>query len=290
MSIARVFITKTKMTPDDPLAFVNTPPPRLILQDIKEVHISVTFTWDLQRAEGLEKDWRMVGVPVKVGGPALGQPGGEFVPGMYVKQGYTITSRGCPNRCWFCSVHTREGGLRELPISEGWNVLDDNLLACSDEHVEAVFQMLSRQPRRAEFTGGLEARILKPWHAARLREIKARRMYFAYDTPNDYEPLMEAGKIMRAEGHKVSSHSMACYVLIGQEGDTFERAEKRLEDTVRAGFVPYAMLYRGQDGARDPQWSSFQREWLRPKIVGTKMREIWGTTPYAAVQICATGD
>ena len=61
-----------------------------------------------------------LGVPVHMGGPAFNMPGGDFVPGMYLKKGYVITSRGCPNRCWFCSVPRREGGrLRELPITEG---------------------------------------------------------------------------------------------------------------------------------------------------------------------------
>jgi hypothetical protein len=99
-------------------------------------------------------------------------------------------------------------------------------------------------------------------------------MYFAYDTPDDYEPLVQAGKIMRQEGHRFESHSMACYCLIGYKGDTFVKAEKRLVDTVKAGFMPYAMLYRGPDGAKDAVWGKFQREWLRPEILGTKVREI----------------
>lgn len=233
------------------------------------------FTWDMQKAEWLAKQWEQVGVPVKMGGPAFNQPGGEFVPGMYVKEGATITSRGCPNHCWFCAVPKRERGLRELPIHDGWNILDDNILACSDEHVEAVFKMLERQPHAAEFTGGLEAKILKPWHAKRLREIKANRMYFAYDTPDDYEPLMQAGKIMMQEGHSPLGHRMCCYVLIGYRGDTFEKAERRLMDAMIAGFLPYAMLYRDEKGERDPDWMRFQREWLRPAITGSKMREIW---------------
>ena len=49
---------------------------------------------------------------------------------MYMKPGYVITSRGCPNRCWFCAVPKREGyQLRELPVTDGWIVADDNLLA-----------------------------------------------------------------------------------------------------------------------------------------------------------------
>lgn len=270
-AIARVFPSRTSMTPVDELAFTDMQPP-FYLRDLDAVHISIAFTWDLPKAEQMAEAWRVLGVPVLMGGPAFNLPSGEFVPGLYVKEGMTITSRGCPKSCWFCSVPKREGKLRELQIHDGWNVLDDCLLGCSDSHVEAVFSMLARQPRLSEFTGGLEPSFLKPWHAARLREIKTRRMYFAYDTPDDYEPLVQAGRIMQQEGHKFSNHSMACYVLIGYPKDTMVAAEKRLTDTIRAGFMPFAMLYRGPDGAKDPVWGRFQREWLRPEILGAKVR------------------
>ena len=276
MPIARIFVSKTSMTPEDAYVYINCPPPLLALpEDITEAHISVTFTWDKPRAEWLAEQWRVLGVPVHIGGPAYGEKSGAFTPGVYVRRGMTITSRGCPNRCWFCNVPGREGGLTELPIQDGWNVLDDNLLACSDEHVRRVFDMLSRQEQKAEFTGGLEARILKLWHAAALAKLKPKRMYFAYDTPDDYEPMVQAGEMLRNAGISVGSHAMRCYVLIGYRGDTFERAENRLTDTIKAGFMPYAMLYRGEDGSRNCHWMRFQREWLRPAIVGTKMRKIW---------------
>jgi radical SAM superfamily enzyme YgiQ (UPF0313 family) len=113
--------------------------------------------------EKLEKAWRNV-APVTVGGPAFDEPGGEFVPGMYLKPGYVITSRGCPNNCWFCQVPKREGGvIRELEIKDGNNILDDNLLACSEDHIRKVFDMLKKQKYgRPFFTGGLEAARLKP--------------------------------------------------------------------------------------------------------------------------------
>lgn len=274
--IARVFPRRTNATPEDDLVFVGCQPPMLALPEIDEAHVSVAFTWDLPAAYRLAEEWLAVGVPVKVGGPALNEPGGEFVPGRYLKQGYVITSRGCPNRCWFCSVPKREGGtIRELPITEGWNLLDDNLLACSDEHINAVFDMLDGQRRRPEFTGGLEAKMLKRWHVDRLAQIKARRMYFAYDTPDDYEPLVAAGKMLRDAGFSINSHAMDCYVLIGYPNDTMSKAERRLTDTIKAGFCPYAMLYRDAEGVTDIEWRRFQREWLLPRIVGTKMREIW---------------
>ena len=95
MRIVRVFPRRTKATPDDVLAFT-TPPPKG-LTDIDEVHVSVVFSYDMQKAEQLAEAWRYVGVPVKMGGPAFNEPGKDFVPGLYLKQGYVITSRGCYN-------------------------------------------------------------------------------------------------------------------------------------------------------------------------------------------------
>lgn len=273
--IARVFPRKTNATPDDNLVFFG-PPPMLTLPEIDEVHISVTFTYDKKLAEELAEDWKWVGVPVKVGGPAYDDPAeGDFVPGRYLKKGYVITSRGCNNHCWFCSAWRREGKLRELPITPGWNVLDNNLLQCSERHIRDVFYMLSQQKEHPAFTGGLEAKQLQPWHCDLLREVKPKRMYFAYDTPDDYEPLVEAGKMLRAAGITPQSHVAACYNLIGYKGDSFEKAQKRMEQTIRAGFMPYAMLFRDASGKVDAEWARFQREWLMPAIVSHRFGEVW---------------
>ena len=270
--IARVFSRRTKATPDDELAFTLFPKKKDI-PEVDEVHISVAFTYDLPKAETQEKEWRRLGVPVTIGGPALGQPGGDFIPGMYLKKGYVITSRGCNNHCWFCGVPAREGGLRELPVTEGWNVVDDNLLACSEQHIRQVFAMLKTQPERPIFTGGLEAGLLKSWHVELLREVKTKRMYFAYDTPGDYEPLIQAGRLLRDGGFTKASHSAKCYVLIGYPGDTQTRAETRLRQAWDAGFLPFAMLYRDDGGEVNTAWSRFQRAWVRPEIVVSKLKE-----------------
>ena len=270
---ARVFPRKTKASPDDGLAFFTPPPSELT--EIDEVHVSVTFSYDMPKATYLAESWMKTGLTVHMGGPAFSTPGGDFIPGMYLKQGYIITSRGCTNRCWFCSVPAREGyHLRELPITEGWNILDDNLFACSEQHIKAVFDMLSRQPEKPIFTGGLEAKLFEPWHVDLLRESKTKRFYCAYDTLEDYEPLVVTGKLIQAGGITRQSHKACCYVLIGYHGDNFVAAEKRLLDTWAAGFVPYAMLYRNVDGQTDSEWRKFQRLWVRPQILFSRLKEI----------------
>jgi len=262
MNIARVFPRRTKATPTDPLAFIGEPG---FFDEPDAVYVSVTFTWDLPIAEKIAKAWARR-APVKIGGPATGMAGGEFEPGRFLREGYVITSRGCPNMCWFCSVPEREGNIRELPIRDGWNVLDDNLLACSVEHVRSVFAMLARQHHPVEFTGGLEAARLHHWHARELRALHPKQLFFAYDTPLDRDPLYTAGEMLLAEGFTRTSHALRSYVLIGYPGDTFEAAEYRLRDCMTAGFLPMAMLYRDKTGNRDPAWMRFQKTWARPAI------------------------
>ena len=200
------------------------------------------------------------------------------MPGRYLRKGLVITSRGCDNACKFCTVPAREGTLRELPITEGWNVCDSNILGCSETHIRAVFEMLKNQPEKPIFTGGFEARLLKSWHVELLRSVKARRMYFAYDTEYaDYDALVQAGKLLREGGISKASHVAKCYVLVGYDGDTFEKAEKRLRAAWAAGFFPMAMLYRDKTGEVSQDWKQFQREWVRPQIVYHKLREGSGT-------------
>lgn len=269
--IIRVFPRKTNATPDDEdVRIMNTPS---LFDKADEIHISVAFSWDLQWAEWAEKQWRCV-APVKVGGPAFNEPGGNFIPGMYMKKGYVITSRGCPNRCWFCAVPKREGGIiRELPVSEGWILTDDNLLACSDRHINEVFEMLKHQPHHPQFVGGLEAKLLTPGMALRLKEVKPETMFFAYDTPDDLEPLQQAGKYLFDAGFTKASHVLRCYVLIGYPKDTPLKATKRLKETWGAGFMPMAMLYRDQKGDQPKEWERFQREWANPIITASKVKE-----------------
>jgi len=266
MKIIRVFPRRTNATPTDDMAFIGDPS---MFAEGDEVHISVSFSWDLPEAERLEKEWRHV-APVKIGGPAVGQRGEGFVPGLYLKQGYVITSRGCPNRCWFCSVHEREGNVRELPVNEGWNVLDDNLLACSDAHVKKVFSMLAKQKKRPLFTGGLEASRLKLWHVQEIFELKPDALFFAYDTADDKDALFEAGKLLLKNGFTRRRQNLRAYVLIGYKNDTFAEAEKRLNETMAAGFLPMAMLYRDNSGERYPARVRFAWPWSRPAAMSAK--------------------
>jgi hypothetical protein len=272
--IIRVFPRRTNATPNDDLVRIAEAP--TLFDQADEVHVSVAFSWDLPLAEKLAAAWAPV-APVRIGGPATGERGGDFVPGRYVKAGYVLTSRGCPNSCWFCNVWRREGQeVRELPITDGWNLLDDNLLACSEKHQRAVFAMLKHNKKGGpvQFTGGLEAKRLEPWHVEALRDLKPKQMFFAYDTPDDLEPLRAAGRMLIEGGFTVASHVLRAYVLCGWPTDTIEAAANRMQQTLDAGFLPMAMLYRDNSGRRDPVWQKWGRQWARPSIAASKVEKL----------------
>ena len=270
--LARIFPRRTKATPDDEYTFIGLPPAKLP-EDITEVHISVAFTYDLDETERLGEAWSKI-APCSIGGPATGQRGEEFVPGRYIKKGYVITSRGCNNNdsCWFCSVPAREGSVRELPIREGNNVIDDNLLACSENHIKEVFRMLEgqkRQGHRTFFTGGLEAVRIREWHIELLKQLRPKEIFFGCDTEEKFHHLNEALNLFRNVGY-ASPNTLRAYVLIGYRGDTLEDAERRLRRVKNIGAGPMAMLYRDSsvpviEPERD--WKRLQRLWARPALI-----------------------
>jgi hypothetical protein len=160
-----------------------------------------------------------------------------------------------------------------LEIKDGWNILDSNLLQCSELHIRKVFDMLGKQEKKPVFTGGLEADKLQDWHVDLLKKVKTSRLYLAYDTPDDYEPLRRAAKML-SDAKVCGGHDRCCYVLIGHPKDTIDQAEKRLKDVLALKLTPMAMLYRDNKGLRDPDWLKFQTVWANPyRIYGKKKRD-----------------
>jgi hypothetical protein len=264
MKILRVFPRKTNATPNDENVRFSEPS---LFDEADEIHVSVAFDWDKKRGEQLEKEWRVVGKTI-IGGPAYNPKGEDFIPGRYLKYGHLITSRGCPNKCWFCRAWRNEGNIRELPIHNGWIIHDNNLLATSRTHQESVFNMLLLQPERPRFTGGFEAKLLKSWHVEWMLKLKPKTIWFAYDEPADWEPLHEAVKLFK-DTMFLKNRVIQCYCLIGYNGDTIGLAEKRLQNIISIGVMPQAMLYNRRP---EREWRKLQREWANRIIVGSKMK------------------
>jgi len=259
MTIARIFPTKTSMSPNDPDVYFDNP--FLYTPNYDEVHISVTFTWDIPRARELAINWETKG-KVKIGGCAFDDPGQEFIPGLYLKKGVVITSRGCPNHCSFCFVPKREGKIREIEVKEGNIIQDNNLLACSDRHINLVFDMLKNQ-KAIEFKGGLEKQRVTDKIAKRLSGLRIKELWLACDQANSLKPLEKAIKILNKNGF--NQNKIHCFVLIGN--DMIEN-QNRLREVYRLGAMPFAQLLRNENNqSYTKEWKQFARKWSRPAII-----------------------
>jgi len=261
----------TKWTPRDELAFYLDPP--LEMPPQMPVKISVAFSWDIAEGQRLLRSWKRFYKDVQIGGPALGDPGGEFTPGPFVKPGVVVTSRGCSKSCDFCLVPRREGKIRELQIKDGWNVFDNNLLACSRDHIEMVFDMLRRQSEPILFTGGLDKELLRPWHIDLLKTISLKRAYFACDSKFAFSSLEKAAEFL---GDFIREKKY-CYVLVNYWLESPQEAEARLVKIFNLGFMPFAMYYRGplsnHRQSSDPVWRKLIRKWTNPARLKAFMRD-----------------
>ena len=260
----RVFARKTKWTPlRDKLAFYNDQSMYAVQEygNDMPVYVSCTFTWDKKKAVELARAWAMNFSNVQIGGPAFNDPGGEFVPCRFIKEGVTFTSRGCPKRCRGCLVPIREGNIRELKIQPGHIIQDNNLLACSRGHIEKVFEMLAGQKRGIQFKGGLDIDYMQTWHVELLKQIKVSELWIACDRPEDLPRLDKAADMLS----DYSIEKKRCYVLVGKDGETQDRAQSRCIAVLHKGFLPYAQLYRGVDaGPSRGQWHDFCHFWVSP--------------------------
>lgn len=268
MRIIRVFPRRTAYTPTDDYAFVGYPP--MMRPEATEVHVSCVFSWDMDLAIGLRAAWQQYYRLVLLDGPAFNRSHGHFEPNRYVKQGITFTTRGCDNHCPWCLVPEREGKLRPLEIKPGYIIGDNNLLQSSQNHIDAVFQMLRGQNQAAVFSGGLDARLITDSMAEALRSLRINQLFLACDTEPRLVPLRKAVYKLKTLGRD----KLRCYVLIAYNGETIQQAENRLISVWEAGCLPFAQLYQPPERKQikySKEWRDLARTWSRPAATKARM-------------------
>ena len=301
--ILRVFPHRTSYTPTDVAAFIggpgddstllapHDPPPA---GKVEAVHVSVCFTWDLSRGWRLVRAWQQhyaAGVPVLLGGPAVRSPCGDFVPGRYVREGITYTSRGCDGGCAWCQVAAIEGRHRVIEdFAPGHIIADNDFLGCPWPHRERVYRMLGRQPFRVEFRGGLCADKLTPQDVERIGRLRIAKsgLWFACDTAFALEALEWAAHLLKPLG--LGREKLRCYVLAGFDPvNSPESIDGRCREIWQLGFIPFLQMYRGPDETtrrRWPdKWAVVCKRWSRPALSRRAMRpEAVGTLSMQALR------
>lgn len=273
LKVIRVFPRRTSYTPKDDFVFIGHPP--MIRPEADEVHISVTFTWDLPLANELLLAWSQYFDVVKIGGPALNSPVDASIPGLYVKPNVIFTSRGCNNKCPFCLVPIREGRFRPVIYSIPFNapvINDNNLLQHEPTDLGRIMNQL-KACKGILFSGGLEARLIDERVAYMLKQLSIKQLFLACDNEAALKPLERAMKLLDGLHGRIY-----CYALLAFNGDTIQAATKRLEAIFNLGAYPFAQLYQPPDKLINysREWRSLQRTFCRPAATKAYMKQLAG--------------
>jgi hypothetical protein len=189
-----------------------------------------------------------------------------FVSGVFLKEGITITSRGCPKQCEFCIA--RDKLIEFAEFSEGNIIQDNNICACSRSHWDDVVKMLKKQ-KAIEFKGGIDKDFLKDWQIEDLKGLRIKTLWLACDSRKDVSGMIDMVKKLYKAGF--NKNNIYCYVLIG---NSFEENEDRLKQVYLAGAMPFAQLYKNNTNSikYSKEFKTLNRNWSRPAIYKTLMK------------------
>jgi len=273
-------------------------------------YLSVVFTWDLPAAYKRAEELSSQGYIVHAGGPAVAlMP--EYLSDVAIcneagivalprhNPDATFTTRGCVRRCKFCAVPKTEGKFRELDNWEARPIIcDNNLLAASKTHFDRVIDRLKPYdsarsdilkenrkrkkagksklpvPQQIDFNQGLDARLLTPYHADRLRELKCITR-LAFDSVAYESDFMRAFELLRKA--RIPKNSIRVYVLFGFN-DTPEDALYRLTTVRDLGILPNPMRYQPLGALKKNSYVDTANGWTRKELI--RYSRYWANLRY----------
>jgi hypothetical protein len=181
-----------------------------------------------------------------------------------------FTTRGCPNKCSWCVVSKKEGGIRtNAPITEFWNgqrnlmLLDNNILA-SEFGLEQL-EETARREIHIDCNQGLDARIISK--DVEIQKLLARNKWcrpitLACDQKNQMGSVEKSVEGIRKYTGKQTP--IMVYTLLK---DDMEDALERIHFLRAMKYVdPFAQPYRDFTGAYNPpQWQRDMARWVNMK-------------------------
>ena len=130
------------------------------------------------------------------------------------KEAYGFLTRGCPNRCKWCVVPAKEGGIapymdiEEVAGNRKHVILMDNNVLASEYGLQQIEKIIS-MGLRVDFNQGLDARLVTDDIARLLARVKwIKRIRFGCDTPGQIAEIERATKLISM----VSKVSTSCTV------------------------------------------------------------------------------
>lgn len=210
------------------------------------------------------------------------QPDYSIWPHVPKDTAYGFLTRGCPNRCHWCVVPRKEGGVApymdvdEIAI-EGRHklvLMDNNFLAAGAYTVRQLEKIIERG-YAVDFNQALDARLVSPGLAELLAWCKwiAHRIRFGCDTPGQVVECQRAIDLLQSYGYR--GEFFLYTMLTDNFAECYQRTrywwEKNHE--YRRDHKPnvyiHAQPYRDPDDPTRPipQWQKDMAQWANKKMI-----------------------
>ena len=197
------------------------------------------------------------------------QPDYSLYPAVDSRTSYGFLTRGCPNRCRWCVVPQKEGGIRpymdvdditlhgERPYAV---LMDNNVLAC--DYGLSQLEKIAERGYHVDFNQGLDARLVTLDVARLLARVKwIKRIRFGCDTTAQIVECERAMQLVRQAGYK-GEFFLYCILI------DFAESYHRLNYWRKYKYVlPHAQPYRDLNNPhqRIPQWQKDMAHWADRK-------------------------
>lgn len=160
---------------------------------------------------------------------------------------YGFMTRGCPRGCDFCIVGQKEGkrSITVAPLEEFWKgqknivLLDPNPIAAPDW--ESNLQQLKDSNAWIDFNQGVDLRMMTERKAEIFRDLKIKRIHFAWDRYEDKEIVTKKLK-MFMDVTEWKRWKVTVYILTNFN-TTIEQDLERIYTVRDLGADPYVMVY-----------------------------------------------
>lgn len=192
-------------------------------------------------------------------------PDYSIYPQIDKKTAYGFLTRGCPNKCKWCVVPIKEGGIRpyrdveEIAIDGRTNlILMDNNILASDYGLKQIEKII-KKGYRIDFNQGLDARLINDSVASLLAQVRwINYLRLACDKFNQVEHILRVRQLLKKYGYK---KDIFCYFLI----DDWNDVNKRLSALRKhKWFKPHGQPYRDFNNPMQviPQWQKDMAHWM----------------------------
>ena len=162
-------------------------------------------------------------------------------------ESYGFLTRGCPNKCKWCFVPSKEGSIRANADIEEFSdfgkvvLMDNNVLAC--DHGIRQIEKIIKLGLKVDFNQGLDARLIDDSVAKLLGKVKwLHPIRLACDSHSMIEPIRKAVELLR--WHNATPSQYFCYLLVNDIHSAVERVK-----FLKGIYVyPFAQAYRDKEG------------------------------------------